>query len=199
MNNDESLPYKLTMYFDGKEPVTGTAMNPQQLMWAVFQHFENFADDRLPVHSEYNQNGQLCFWQLDYAGDFPKEMFPLSPEDHPLVRAVIRNTKVKAAETYPLATELEIKNRRYVWASISDGVVVDWRDFESTEDKDTAASHRKRIIGEMGSDGNRVKSGMVKGRTFHVVGVPDFLRKGKKESVQTFATVVTNQDGDHAQ
>lgn len=165
------------MQFDDQRVEVANAMNPQQLMCTVFHHFENFRDDLLPVHSEYNQAGQLCFWELSYGGDFPKEMYPQVDGEAILTRATIRHIAWQPVETYPLRKGMAIPNQRYVWARIEDGEVADWRDFEATPDKDKAREMRQKMIDVLGKDNARVKSGLIKGRTLHIVKPPSHLRK----------------------
>lgn len=165
------------MQFDDQHVEVAYAQNPQQLMCTVFHLFENFRDDMMPVHSEYNQAGQLCLWELNYSGDFPKELYPLVDSESSLTRATIRHMAWQPVETYPLGKDVAIPNRRYVWACIDDGVVTNWRDFEPTQDETQAKENRKAMKAELGKNNSRVKSGMVKGRTMHIVKPPAHLRK----------------------
>lgn len=176
MQNEKSLPYELTMKFEDHRVETAYAMNPQQLMCTVFHHFENFRDDMIPVHSEYNQAGQLCFWELTYGGAFPKDLYPQVAGQSLLINATIRNLVWQPVETYPLAKTIEVPHRRYVWACIEDGVVTGWRDFEPTTDNEQAVQRRRVMIEELGRGNARVKTGLVKGRTLHIVKVPGHLR-----------------------
>jgi hypothetical protein len=174
---DNKQPYELTIQYEGREASTSYAPNPQRLMWEVFQHFERFnEDDRMPVHSEYNQAGQLCHWELNYSENFPKELFPLVAAEHPLLSAVIRKTKSKPQEYYALAIGVQIPNRRYVWAAICDGRVVDWRDFVYEHEQEIKNGKRVRIKSEIGGPNTRVKAGLVKGRTLHIVAPPHHIR-----------------------
>jgi hypothetical protein len=180
LQKENSLPYQLTLLFNDDSVEVTYAMNPQQLMCTVFHLFENFRDDMMPVHSEYNQSGQLCFWEIHYGGDFPKELYPLVDAEVLLRRATIRNIAWKPVVTFPIAKNITIPNRRYVWACIEDGVVTDWRDFQPTTDKDTIQETRRNMVSELGQNNSRVKSGLVKGRTLHIVRPPSHLIKTAK-------------------
>ena len=176
MKNEEGKPYELTMQFDGHPDEVLYEMNPQRLMYRLFQRFESFDDDLIPVHSEYNQAGQLCYWELNYAGEFPKDLYPQIEGEKVLTRAVIRKTVRNPVETYPLATSVAVPNRQYVWARIEDGVVTDWREFKSAPNQEVAKSLRGAMLRELGDNNARVKSGLVKGRTLHITKVPAHLR-----------------------